>query len=635
MAKNVVVKPLGLVLRKAGLISSKQLEQALQESFKLPQCRLGEILAIRGWIDPQTADFFAEIWPSILLSKEHQQSLDTHSHIPEPSAIQQKKSQPLGQYLKAAKLMDAQQIEAILKIQQGSAAKFGKIAVERGLISQTTLEYFLEHLNLLKAGVDVEAYTHTTALEIDKIETYLSNCKQYQPELLQKYKTIYQQGTAPAIGDDLEQELIASGLIVSKNNVLVLAKPQYRETFDEEWLAKEIARLQPYNEIRFKMFALNDKAHMPYKVNNAINFWCDRQPLLTQKLYQLVKERPTSIPPGEEERVVEELVYQHLVDRWKTGVAAEHFQKICHRIQQNEYCSAKTLLQAYKKIWQLQEVKADGSVPQRELLKIGLLKLRHGRVSPSNRVYHAVFNSYWADRLAENLDTYASRDNFSASSNDIDPDNPSSTDIEERLTKSPKTGRKLFSLFSIFSVLAVILSIPILFKLLTTPQKPQELIEQGDRLSKQQRYQKALTLYQKFLDTQLDKPTDSSSLALAHQLNGKTLLQLKEYSAAASHYREALSFVPKSIEAKQGLGLALSNLGKTAQASKIFEEILQQSDLSQRDRGSTWWYWGNSLCRHGKAELAKYAFNKAFELNGEYEQQIKSATERCSLSLLP
>ncbi len=50
-------QPLGTILQQAKLITPDQIEEALTEQRKCPQRRLGEILAGKGWIKQQTADF--------------------------------------------------------------------------------------------------------------------------------------------------------------------------------------------------------------------------------------------------------------------------------------------------------------------------------------------------------------------------------------------------------------------------------------------------------------------------------------------------------------------------------------------------------------------------------------------------
>ena len=92
MTKSFSPKPLGLILREAGLITPAQIEVALQDQqyYRLP---LGEILSLHGWIRQETADFFAEAWPTLFLS----------SYL-----------QPLGYYLRSAALLSDEQIQLIL-----------------------------------------------------------------------------------------------------------------------------------------------------------------------------------------------------------------------------------------------------------------------------------------------------------------------------------------------------------------------------------------------------------------------------------------------------------------------------------------------------------------------------------------
>ncbi|MGF1479137.1 MAG: hypothetical protein ACFB4I_06565 [Cyanophyceae cyanobacterium] len=65
-----VVKPLGAVLQQAGLVSAAQLETALQEQAH-SRLRLGEILAAHGWIKLETAEFFVLKW-SVALKRPKQ-----------------------------------------------------------------------------------------------------------------------------------------------------------------------------------------------------------------------------------------------------------------------------------------------------------------------------------------------------------------------------------------------------------------------------------------------------------------------------------------------------------------------------------------------------------------------------------
>ncbi len=117
------VKPLGAVLRQAGLLSELQLDNALQTQSLSSHLKIGEILALQGTLKLSTADFFADQLPNLL---------------------KQPQKKALGHYLKAADLLNEKQVIEILKIQQEKASKFGAIAVENGWIKQKTINFFLK-----------------------------------------------------------------------------------------------------------------------------------------------------------------------------------------------------------------------------------------------------------------------------------------------------------------------------------------------------------------------------------------------------------------------------------------------------------------------------------------------------------
>ena len=125
-------KPLGMVLREADLVSIPQLELALQSQIDYPHLRLGDILAVRGWLKPETADFFAQDWAQLL---------------------KQKKSNPLGYYLEKSALLESKEIEAILEEQRATGIRFGTVAVLQGLLKSTTLDFFLMYLFPQEVGV--------------------------------------------------------------------------------------------------------------------------------------------------------------------------------------------------------------------------------------------------------------------------------------------------------------------------------------------------------------------------------------------------------------------------------------------------------------------------------------------------
>lgn len=115
---------LGEILREADLVTEAQIQVALQDQQYSP-LPLGEILVIRGWIQKETADFFAESWPRMVKTRDRR---------------------PLGYYLQQAYLLEEEQINLIIAEQKKLGIRFGSAAVLKGWLKQKTLDYFLEHL---------------------------------------------------------------------------------------------------------------------------------------------------------------------------------------------------------------------------------------------------------------------------------------------------------------------------------------------------------------------------------------------------------------------------------------------------------------------------------------------------------
>lgn len=133
-SRSFTIQPklFGMVLREADLVSIPQIQLALQSQKDHPQLRLGDILALRGWLKPETADFLVQDWPKLL---------------------QQKEKKPLGYYLQKSALLEEKQIKAILEEQKASGIRFGTVAVLQGLLKSTTLDFFLMYLFPQEAGI--------------------------------------------------------------------------------------------------------------------------------------------------------------------------------------------------------------------------------------------------------------------------------------------------------------------------------------------------------------------------------------------------------------------------------------------------------------------------------------------------
>jgi hypothetical protein len=116
---------LGEILREADLITAAQLQTVLQDKSIYQEQLLGEIIASRGWLKQETADFFADQWLNYLETPPQYR---------------------LGEYLKEAGLLNDQQIEDILAVQQKLSIKFGEAVILNGWLKPTTIEFFLKYL---------------------------------------------------------------------------------------------------------------------------------------------------------------------------------------------------------------------------------------------------------------------------------------------------------------------------------------------------------------------------------------------------------------------------------------------------------------------------------------------------------
>ena len=302
MSKNFSIKPIGEVLKQAGLVSAEQVEIALKTQEEQGSRRLGEILVLQGWLKQETADFFAEEWSTL------------------PN---QKQKKPLGYYFEKAGLLDAAQIRDILNEQKQKAILFGELAMRKGWIKPVTLNFFLQHLDsalsladepkqvttlravdklrlklleregkatsphlvlkevlswtgghpfftqklcqficdsnkIIPSGMEVDAVAQLVQARLVKnwqtqegcgflkdISASLLGNEQCHPILLLRlYKEILQQGEVRANQSEKEEVLLNLGLVVKHQNKLSVSNRIYQSVFDLKWVEHQLATFQ-------------------------------------------------------------------------------------------------------------------------------------------------------------------------------------------------------------------------------------------------------------------------------------------------------------------------------------------------------------------------------------------------------
>ena len=160
-------KPLGEILKQAGLISDLQIKTVLASQHS-QHLRVGEIMAMRGWIDRRTADFFADEWSDLVAQAE---------------------KKPLGYYLQKAGLLSEQQTESILEEQKKIWVKFGSVAVLQGVIKQQTVDFFLDNLFPLEA---LDSPLMGKKASLDKENVIVSSASEEAREESQAQKIDYE-----------------------------------------------------------------------------------------------------------------------------------------------------------------------------------------------------------------------------------------------------------------------------------------------------------------------------------------------------------------------------------------------------------------------------------------------------------
>ena len=159
-SKPSAKKPLGQLLSEAGLISAQQIEIALKDQImNHPNRKIGEILADRGWIEQETADFFVEQWHGL---------------------VNQPQKHPLVYYLKAAALLTEEQIESILEERNNSDKKvrFHHLAIQKGLLKPDTVDFFL--INLLSPSKKKAVVSAPSTTPYELLKNYIRGETNFQ-----------------------------------------------------------------------------------------------------------------------------------------------------------------------------------------------------------------------------------------------------------------------------------------------------------------------------------------------------------------------------------------------------------------------------------------------------------------------
>jgi len=139
---------------------------------------------------------------------------------------------------------------------------------------------------------------------------------------------------------------------------------------------------------------LEGRVSNPQAVLKEVLAWTGGQPFLTQRLCALITD-------GMEASGVEQLVKQQIVENWESQGSSEHLRNIRDRIVPggihilSRLQSVERLLRLYEQILYNDEIPADDSYEQQQLLLSGLVINSQRNLIVYNRIYPLIFNYKW------------------------------------------------------------------------------------------------------------------------------------------------------------------------------------------------------------------------------------------------
>jgi hypothetical protein len=142
---------------------------------------------------------------------------------------------------------------------------------------------------------------------------------------------------------------------------------------------------------------LADKVSNPQAVLREVLFWTNGQPFLSQKICQMIRTLPSSVPEKTEKAWIENLIRTNIIENWEAQDEPEHLRTIRDRILKGER-QFTSMLQLYRQILEHGQVKAVDSLDEREMILSGLIVKIQGYLKVHNRIYELIFNTSWIDQ---------------------------------------------------------------------------------------------------------------------------------------------------------------------------------------------------------------------------------------------
>jgi dipeptidyl aminopeptidase/acylaminoacyl peptidase len=144
----------------------------------------------------------------------------------------------------------------------------------------------------------------------------------------------------------------------------------------------------------------------PEAILQEVLAWTRGQPLLTQKLCDLLVTSPQVTSKATEAEWVKNIVTQQIIQNWESQDEPPHLKTIKDRILMSKH-NTSALLGLYQNILQLGQIPASDSPEQIELRLSGLVVEHQGYLKIYNQIYANVFNLNWVEKALADLRPYS------------------------------------------------------------------------------------------------------------------------------------------------------------------------------------------------------------------------------------
>lgn len=627
---------LGAILQQAGLVSAKQVQEALTLQHKdNKSSRVGEILAARGYINSKTADFFAESWKEL---------------------IQEEPKQPIGQYFKRANLLDDRQIQTILEKQKITKLKFGEQAIAEGLLHKTTVDFFLN--SLLKqhhaSNSDAIAKTHKTSKKSStqqahdsfyKIKLKLLNLEEQeiidetilervlfwtkgQSFLTQKlFELISQDSSKMTQGKEVKKVdyIVQTRILNSRQRDRSVE--QHFKTVEQRLLSSNkdrlISLLKLYQQILTSRVALNQNDVQQELITIGLAARQKNHLVAANPIYKAVFDLDWSEAKLQEiGSLVESNATMLAVSTPAAGLNA--VSKVPKRF------SAKNILMLLGLIalFLLLLDSLAKAVRVRKTFQQGNQLLQQKFFAEAIAEYNkllSIDSNYfqaWTNRghALAGLQKYEEMRQSCSTATIINPAAIYAWNCQGEALHNLERYEEAIAAFD--KAIAIDQSEPIFLI-----NKSESLKGLGKKEESLKTITEAIEILEQ-IEAEKGKGLVDGEFAIALTFLGNGYREQERYEPAIFNYNRALEYSVNYFPAQIGKGIVLNRVKRYQAAKEEFERILENQNLSTIRRAQALFYLGKTLCQSGQNELSISAFDEAIELNPDY-QAAKQARENC------